>query len=51
MKGKYKRKLIWCSKCDANHVQPGTKCTNCGFREYGSKQKKPNTHDILNLKQ
>ena len=40
MKGKYKRKQIWCSKCDAQIVQVGMKCKNCGNREYAPKIKK-----------
>ena len=41
MKGKYKRKQIWCSGCDANIVQIGAKCEVCGNREHAPKQKKP----------
>ena len=48
MKGKYKKKKIWCSACDGELVEVGTKCTNCGNREYSAKIKKPNQHQILN---
>lgn len=47
MKGKFKKKLIWCSHCDADMVAPGAKCNSCGKREFGSKVKKPNQHEIL----
>ena len=47
MKGKYKKKKIWCSNCDAEIVEVGTKCTNCNNREYSSKIKKPNIIKIL----
>lgn len=48
MKGKYKRKKIWCSKCDANIVAVGTKCLNCGNREHASKIKqKQSLIDIM----
>ena len=47
MKGKYKRKLIWCSHCDANIVEVGTKCKHCGHREIGLKVKKPRSNKIL----
>lgn len=40
MKGKYKRKLVWCSSCDAQKVAVGMKCKNCGKREYAVKIKK-----------
>jgi len=40
MKGKYKRGKVWCSKCDAQIVELGTKCPNCNHREYASKIKK-----------
>ena len=39
MKGKYKRKEVWCSTCDASKVSVGTKCKTCGKREYASKIK------------
>lgn len=39
MKGKYKRKKHWCSKCDRDIVEGGTKCGTCGNREYVSKIK------------
>ena len=42
MKGKYKRKLIYCSSCDGDLVPIGCKCGTCGKREYASKIKKPN---------
>ena len=45
--GKYKKKKIWCSNCDAEIVEVGTKCTNCNNREYSSKIKKPNIIKIL----
>jgi len=48
MKGKYKKKLIWCSCCDRDLVEVGTKCGTCGKREFASKLKKPNQHQILN---
>lgn len=47
MKGKYKKKKIWCSCCDAQIIELGKKCTNCGKREYTSKIKKPNTKKII----
>ena len=49
MKGKYKRTKIWCSKCDANHVAPGTICDNCNHRELGAKIKKPTWGEIRNM--
>ena len=48
MKGKYKRKLIWCFNCDAELVEPGAKCSYCGAKMKASKVKKPNQHQILN---
>ena len=39
MKGKYKRAKLWCHNCDAVLVPVGTKCSNCGSREYASKIK------------
>jgi len=42
MKGKYKRKQIWCSACDRAIVAVGTKCDVCGNREGASKIKKKN---------
>lgn len=47
MKGKCRRNLIWCSSCDANLVQIGMKCRNCGNREKTSKIKKPTKFKIL----
>ena len=47
MKGKYKRIKGWCHNCDADIVEGGKKCNNCGCREYCSKTKKPNTIEIL----
>jgi len=35
MKGKYKKKLIWCSGCDKDLVEVGKACRTCG--KYASK--------------
>ena len=48
MKGKYKRYKGWCDNCDAEIVQGGSKCANCGIRNYAAKIKKPSTKEILN---
>ena len=48
MKNKYRRKQIWCSKCDQEIVEVGKKCDYCRNREYASKIKKPSKHQLLN---
>lgn len=48
MKGKYKRNKGWCDNCDAEIVEGGKKCDNCGVRNYVAKIKKPSTNQILN---
>ena len=48
MKGKYKRVKGWCDSCDAEIVEGGKKCDNCGNRNYVAKIKKPSTKQILN---
>ena len=40
MNGKYKRGQIWCDHCDAEMVNPGKRCSNCGHRQAGVKIKK-----------
>lgn len=47
MKGKYKRKRFWCSKCDAEMAAGGAKCANCGHRNVISKVKKPSMNKLL----
>jgi len=47
MKGKYKRVKVWCYTCDAEIVEGGKKCDNCGSRNYVAKIKKPSTKQIL----
>lgn len=40
--------MVWCSNCDKEYIEVGTKCSGCGHREYASKVNKPNQHKILN---
>lgn len=47
MKGKYKKGSTYCYGCDADIVSIGKKCTVCGTKMKGSKDKKPNTKRIL----
>jgi len=42
------RKKGWCDNCDAEIVEGGKKCDNCGVRNYVAKIKKPSTNQILN---
>ena len=48
MKGKYKRVKGWCDSCDAEIVERGKKCDNCGSRNNDTKKKTPSSKQILN---